>query len=267
MHTKDGRTLARANEHKILRALHRFGWLRTRDIAVLAWTKWGSLRRGQEPVIAPVEPDQSALRSAQRTLARMRRRSLILTAEAPNGSAIHALGEGGARALQQQGIGATSGKDGIRRYSAAHFTHRCISNQIAVAGILQGYRVATEREISQHRWPLGDIVDLGKNPDVFFRGLENKIYFIEVERSRKNQGDYTNLLDWLVQTWANHPRPGAAASIAKELQLVKVIFVCRPAFETRLKADMLTRGWTTEQLATRLAFDTLLYKLQDIAFF
>jgi len=267
MSTKDGREIARDNEYKILRALHRFGWLRTRDIAVLIWTKWRTLSPTHEPAIRPIEASASALRSAQKTLARMHKKSLILSAIGPNGCTIHSNSESGARMLQQQGIDAASGKDLIRRFSAAHFTHRCISNQIAITGILQGYRVATEREISQGRWPLGDIDDWGKNPDVFFRGVGNKIYFIEVERSRKNHRDYTNLLDWLTQTWANRPRPGDAALIAKGLGLVNVIFICRLVFENRLKIDMAERGWSTEQLATRLIFETSLYKLEDIAFF
>mgnify|MGYP000853832867 FL=1 len=40
MTNKDGRAIARENEVRVLRALHRFGWLRTRDLAVLVWQRW-----------------------------------------------------------------------------------------------------------------------------------------------------------------------------------------------------------------------------------
>ena len=40
MKTKDGRALARENELNVMRALHRFGWLRTRNLAALVWQRW-----------------------------------------------------------------------------------------------------------------------------------------------------------------------------------------------------------------------------------
>lgn len=37
---KNGRIIAAENEMRVLRALHRFGWLRIRDLAALVWKHW-----------------------------------------------------------------------------------------------------------------------------------------------------------------------------------------------------------------------------------
>lgn len=55
----------------------------------------------------------------------------------------------GARRLKEAGVAAVSSKDLVRSFSGAYYRHRCIANEVAVSGIVQGFRAATEREIAQ----------------------------------------------------------------------------------------------------------------------
>ena len=165
---KDGRITARENEIRALRALHRCGWLRTRDLATLVWQDWARNPTG-EPSLKPPTPTASALRMAQRTMRRLRDKRLVLSSLAPNGSIIYALSEAGARALQQIGVAAVTGKDLMRAFSAGHFRHRCIANEVAIGAIVAGYRASTEREISQGHWLGGEKGIKGKKPDVLIR--------------------------------------------------------------------------------------------------
>lgn len=169
MTTKDGRAVAQENEVRLLRALHRFGWLRTRDLAALNWQRWAR-SPSEVPSLKPPTPTAGGLRMAQRTLRRLREKRQVLSARAPDGSLIYALAEAGARLLQQTGVMALTGKDLMRTFSAAHYRHRCIANEIAVGAIIGGFRVATEREIAQGLWLGGEEGVAGKKPDVLMRG-------------------------------------------------------------------------------------------------
>lgn len=263
---QDGRLIAQANETNVLRALHRFGWLRTRDLACLVWQGWAKSPAKGGPSLAPPVARRSDIRMAQRTLARLRKHKLILTSQAPNGSLIHALSEKGARALQGLGVPASTGKDLLRDYHAAYFLHRNIANEVAISGILAGYRVATERETAQGRWLGGMNGVLGKKPDVLLKA-GNLAWWVEVERSRKNRKDYAKLLKWLDAIWQSSTRLGEPVPLTEQVQLRQVVFICTPAFAKKLAADLQARGWSTEQLAARVRFEQLLYVFEAIAFF
>jgi hypothetical protein len=85
MTTKDGRKIAQENGLRVLRALHRFGWLRTRDVAALVWQHWvAKVPAGAEPKLAPTLPTASGVRMAQRTLRRLRDAKIVLSAIAPD---------------------------------------------------------------------------------------------------------------------------------------------------------------------------------------
>lgn len=71
---------------------------------------------------------------AQRTLKRMRQQRQVLKATGPDGGPLYALAEAGARDLRELGIDADSGKDLLRTFSASHYRHRCIANDLAIAG-------------------------------------------------------------------------------------------------------------------------------------
>lgn len=263
MTSRDGRAIARENEIRMLRALHRFGWMRTRDLAVLVWVTWAKNPIGV-PDLAPVAPTASALRMAQRTLRRMRDKRLVLSHKAPDGSSIYALAEGGVRALEQLGIVSGSGKDLVRNSSAAHYRHRCISSQIAIAAIVRGYRVSSEREIAQGAWLGGELGIAGKRPDVLIRSAETA-WWVEVERSRKNATDYARLLVWLGKVLQDASK-NAGSSLLGQFRWGQIVFVCRQAFDKKLRRDLIAAGWRNEQINQYVKFETSLYRLEDQLF-
>ncbi|WZB62188.1 hypothetical protein WJ970_36585 [Achromobacter xylosoxidans] len=71
--------------------------------------------------LEPVAVRAAGLRMAQRTLARLVRAHQVLRAPAPGGHVIYALAEAGVRRLVEIGAPALTGKDLIRRFSAAQF--------------------------------------------------------------------------------------------------------------------------------------------------
>ncbi len=259
MKNSDGRRVAADNEVRILRALHRFGWLRTRDLAVLVWSTWARNPKG-ELSFAQVEPTASQLRMAQRTLRRLLEQRMVLRATAPDGAQIYAVAEPGARRLQDVGLPAASGKDLVRSFSASYYRHRCIANAIAVASIVQGYRVSTEREISRGAWAGGENGLAGKKPDVLLRS-GSAWTWVEVERSRRNAKDYAALLNWL--DWA---RSRLGRELAVGAVLERVVFVCTEAFERRLRADLAGRGWNAQDAQRLIAYKTGVYSFQNISF-
>lgn len=264
MTQKDGRDIARDNERRILRALHRFGWLRTRDLATLVWTAWSRNPVGL-PDLAPVEPTSSALRMAQRTLRRMRQKRLVLSNQAPDGSTIHALAEGGVRVLEQLGIASGSGKDLVRNSSAAHYRHRCVSSEIGIAAITRGYRVSTEREIAQGAWLGGELGIAGKRPDVLIRSVET-LWWIEVEKSRKNSSEYTKLIEWIGKVIQDNSRSSGSALLGGQLRWGQLVFIATLAFEKKLRRDLMAAGWNSAQINLCIRFESALYRLEDTLF-
>jgi hypothetical protein len=262
---KDGRLLARENEIRVLRALHRAGWLRTRDLAALCFLgRWASKPSGP-PGLGPTLPTASAVRMAQRTMRRLRDSRLVISAQAPDGSIIYALSEGGARLLKDAGVSAVSGKDLVRDFSAAYFRHRCIANQIAISGIVQGFRVSTEREIARGLWLGGEAGIAGKRPDVLLRS-GNQVWHVEVEHSRKSQRDYAALLTWLTKVLRDKMRPDGCLLLGVGLTWAKVVFICTPAFQAKLCRDLSNAGWSETHIALLLRFEVELYLFEDILF-
>lgn len=264
MTNKDGRAIARENEVRVLRALHRFGWLRTRDLAALVWQRWARNPAGA-PSLKPPSPTAAGLRMAQRTLRRLREKRQVLSSRAPDGSLIYALAEAGARLLLQIGVTAVTGKDLVRSFSAAYFRHRCIANEIAVAAIIEGFRVATEREIAQGLWLGGEDGIAGKKPDALLRG-DGRVWWVEVERSRKNAKDYVRLLQWLGAVGRDAFRQSGPELLGDGLRWGKTVFVCTPAFREKLCRDLVAAGWKKVHIDMFLFFETSLYRFEDISF-
>ncbi|WP_230975315.1 hypothetical protein [Burkholderia multivorans] len=209
MAKKDGRIVAAENETRVLRALHRFGWLRTRDIAALLWLPWQKHPTGQ-PSFAPMVASASGVRMAQYTLRRLADTRQVLRGRGPYGSTLYALAEAGARRLRQMRVPAVSGKDIVRGFSSAHFRHRTVANEIAIAAITQGFRVGTEREVAQDRWLGGASGIAGKKPDVLLNDRGN-IIWVEVERSAKRKADFARLVAW-VATIGNDVRRSSGSA-------------------------------------------------------
>jgi hypothetical protein len=262
---KDGRITAHENEIRVLRGLHRFGWLRTRDLAVLVWQRWASNPAG-EPSLKPATPTASGLRMAQRTLSRLRDKRFVLSSRAPDGSLIYCLAEAGARTLRNIGVPAASGKDLLRSFSAGHFRHRCISTEIAVAAIVAGYRASTEREIAQGAWLGGEQGIKGKKPDVLIRTGDAACWWIEVEKSRKNAKEYASLLRWLGVAAQDAFRPAGPVLLGEKVRWGKVVFICTPAFRAKLIRDLMAVGWKKAHFDRLLKFETCLYHFEGIFF-
>ncbi|GAB3372184.1 hypothetical protein GCM10027317_09730 [Massilia agri] len=163
------------------------------------------------------------------------------------------------------GITADSGKDLVRSFSSAHYRHRCIANEIAISGIVQGYRVSTEREISQGLWLGGESGVAGKRPDVLLRS-EGRLYFIEVERSRKNAKDYKALLTWLGKVLQDSARRDGPRLLGLGQLWGKIIFICTGTFEKKLRKDLENVGWTQAQTDSLLCFETALYYFAETLF-
>ncbi|MDA8095794.1 MAG: replication-relaxation family protein [Betaproteobacteria bacterium] len=264
MQNRDGRALARENEIRVLRALHRFGWLRTRDVAALAWQRWAR-NPTTEPSLRRPMPTATGLRMAQRTLKRLREKRQVLRSRAPDGSLIYALAEAGARILKQNGVAAITGKDQMRTFSSAHYRHRCIANEIAVGAIVEGFRTATEREVAQGLWLGGEDSIAGKKPDVLLRG-DGRVWWVEVERSRKNARDYGRLLQWLGVVGRDAFRQSGPELLRDGLRWAKVVFICTEAFCARLCRDLAAAGWKKNHIDTLLRFEMSLYTFEDISF-
>jgi len=264
MTTQDGRAIARENEIRALRALHRFGWLRTRDVAALVWQCWARHPSG-EPNLKPSAPTAAGLRMAQRTLKRLRDKRQVLNSRAPDGSLIYVLAEAGARLLQHIGVTAVTGKDLMRTFSSAHYRHRCVANEIAVGAIIEGFRIATEREIAQGLWLGGTDGIAGKKPDVLIRAGDTA-WWIEVERSRKNAKDYAGLLKWLGTVAQDTFRAAGPMLLGEKVRWGKVIFICTPSFQAKLTRDLTAAGWKKIHIDTLISFNTSLYSFEDITF-
>lgn len=264
MSKRDGRQVARENEMRVLRALHRLGWLRTRDIAALCWTRW--LRRpAGPPTVGRVEPTASALRMAQRTMRRLLTARQAIMGKGPDGSVIYALSEGGARTLKEAGFHAISGKDLVRGFSSAHFRHRVISSQIAIAGIVQGFRTSTEREIAQGNW-LGSVEGIaGKRPDTLLRS-GNQVWWCEVERSRKSVKDYRAFLVWMGKVLQDNTRRDGSQLLGPGQSWGRIIFICTGAFQEKLCRDLEATGWSRKQIDALACFETALYGFEDTLF-
>jgi len=265
MPAADGRIKAAENEARILRALHRFGWLTARNAGALLWTPWAR-HPAPAPDLRPAKPSASGLRMAQRTFRRLVERGQVLRAPAPGGHVIYALAEAGARRLQEIGVPAGTGKDLIRSFSAAHFQHRHTANNVAIRGLLDGFRVSTEREIAQDRWLGGAEGIAGKKPDVLLRSGD-KIFFAEIERSRKNARDYGKLLAWLDCVRTDVRAPTGPKLLGPNLCWAKIIFVGSTAFQTKLLKDLAARGWPQADLDALLLFDTKLLYVGEGTFF
>lgn len=264
MTARDGRIIAREREDRLLISLNRFGFLRTRDCAALR-AVWSSGATSEPRLEAPVAT-ASDVRMAQRTLRRLFDARQVLRGQGPDGSVIYALSEAGARRLQHAGITASTGKDLVRTFSSAYFRHRTIANMVAIRALRDGYKVSTERELSQGKG-LGGVEGIaGKKPDVLLRGADGKVWLVEIERSRKNAKEYARLLKWLDAVAADAAGIAGSKLLGNGLKWGKVIFVCTRAFRAKLTRDLVAKGWKKSALDALITFSTELYRFEDIVF-
>ena len=146
--TSNSHVTALRNELNILTCLHRFGWLKTRQIASFVW---------------PASADGGGYSMAQRTLRRLKKARRVVAKIAPDGATVYALGRGGARYLNEfEGLDAKTTTDGMR--TLANYIHRTRANDIAIQAILSGRTAWTEFEVQTGKAPVR--VLRGKVPDL-----------------------------------------------------------------------------------------------------
>lgn len=261
---KSGLEIANENEIKVLNYLHKFGWLRSKDIASLVWQIPDKKFSNFEPEFKKCIYTKGGLRMAQITLKRLKLNKLVLSAEAPDNSTIYALSQKGANRLGEAGIESISGKDLIRIFSFDQYRHRVISNEIAIAGVLQGFKVFTERQIAQNKWLFNEKGYHEKKPDCLIINRASA-WWIEVEKSRKNKKDYEALLNWLGVVHQHCKRPHEKPELAG-LGLRKIVFICSPVFEKRLMNDLMKLGWDEESIYLRLAFEKSIFSFRQAYF-
>ncbi|CAG9228473.1 hypothetical protein KDX16_23670 [Burkholderia vietnamiensis] len=259
----DGRIVASQNEVRVLRALNRFGWLQTRLVGALLWQPWSRKPTG-EPDMRQQVPTASARLMAQRTLRRLYEARQVLRAQAPDGSTIYAVAEAGVRRLAQLGVPASSGKDLVRRFSAAQYRHRCIANEIAISGIVAGFRVSTEREIAIDKWLGGENGIAGKKPDVLLQG-DGYVWWVEVEKSRRNKADQAKLHAFLKLARDDANLPSGPVLLGGQ-RWAKIVFICTRAFHARLVRELEESGWSESSIKRLIIFIDDIYHFTDIAF-
>ncbi len=167
--------------------------------------------------------------------------------------------------LKDAGVTAISGKDLVRGFSAAYYRHRVIANEVAISGMIQGFRASTEREIAQGLWLGGEAGVAGKRPDVLLRS-GNRVWWVEVEKSRKNARSYAAFLVWMGKVLHDSTRRDGSRLLGPGQVWGRAIFICSPAFEAKLRRDLEEAGWTQQQIDALASFESELYRFEDILF-
>jgi hypothetical protein len=99
---------------------------------------------------------------------------------------------------------------------------------------------------------------LGKKPDVLIRSGKS-VWWVEVDRNRRNQTDAKKLLNWLDALWPPHARSDEPAPLPGGQELVKVVFIANRTFGERLAHELRRKRWTEEQISNRILHVPLLY--------
>lgn len=241
----DTRKIAAARRLKALEAIHRFGYLRALDVAVLLLGR----------------VDGSSVRIAQRILARMVELRLVVMHRGKVGDHAHyAIAEAGARFLRQEGHEhARSSTDTLKNSGGGH---RDAANIACFLLERQGWpEYCTERQIQTGR---GVVRELGKKvPDALaFDRQEGLVAWVEVENCRRGWRDMQSLASWLLRTAfpEGMREQRRLMQLAEGLFLDKVVFVIASpkaaTFQTRLCRHL---GVTmdSEQHATQFCNDYL----------
>lgn len=167
---RDSKLVADEYDRAVLEALHRFGWLPTRDLSTLIW------------------PRHQGTSCAKRSLARLRRAGYIaqtatqvtrgrggavIADRAPDGAVISVLTEAGAAFLRaNRELPAVPGEHLLPGF-AATYRHRCLSNQFVIDWLKKNAEtsgtICTEYEIATRRSVLNrkDGCDGDKIADAF----------------------------------------------------------------------------------------------------
>jgi len=181
----DNRVKSRLNQEKVLRALHRFGWLPVRQVHHACW------------------PGKATARNAQEYLAQLLELKQVTWKKGPDGSRVYSLTAQGARRLRVElGVDATYDQEFARRAMPSYY-HRCLANEVGLwwsrmHGEVAGYY--TEHEIVTGRAPITSAPKylsdpLGKIPD----GL------LTLERPVTEDNPYATWFAWVEVEYSDKP--------------------------------------------------------------
>ena len=187
---QDNKITGEQNRLAILKWLHRFGWLTSRQIAELVWAD-----------------KKSALAMAQKTIATMLESKLIIKRKLDSGSEAILLSSKGASMLNTElNVKAVSGA----KLKLGNATHRCASNYFLIQELAKGNAIFTEHEIQTGKSPVSACY--GKIPD----GLviyDQGVFWLEVENSWKNINEREKIVQFcadissqpqMIELWHNH---------------------------------------------------------------
>jgi hypothetical protein len=240
------RLTAENNELGILFYLHRFGWLKTRQIAALVW---------------PKSADGGGYSMAQRTLRRLKLAHKVIPKLAPDGATIYALGRGGAKQLHDhEGLEyAKTTRDCMRSLPA--YDHRALANDIAIGWIAQGKNAWTEHEIQTGRAPVK--VLRGKIPDVLLDWSEQTITadgemvlaWVEVENSWKSNRDMDKLLGFFCAVLGAVDGQGLPRAFREPIDSVTSLGYGLIAIQTLAELERIIRKLAAKKAAEPYEYD------------
>lgn len=204
--------------------IHRFGYLRSTEIALLMY-----------------HGTASSERLARRLMQSLGDADLVLTRRASLCEPIHyALSESGARLVREAtGEPCASGKDLIREVSS----HRDASNVVCAQAVAAGLKILTDREIATS----ANRVFGGKVPDGLVVddwtddcGAQIRDYhWIEVENSKRGGRDLLKLTSWLYH-FAFPDRTGYVSDY-RDGRLSSVLFVVSNPAARSIKSRVLAK--------------------------
>ena len=171
--------LARETEEKTLHWLKRFGYLTSKQLALLLFED------GRHTSKAAVT------RLAQYTLKRLEDGGFLVADKKPCNPAYYAMSLRGCRRIDVPG---KYGKDALRHIN----NHRTLANSIAAYYVFDENKVWTEREIQRKEAPFK--VFGRKVPDVLIETFTEQYtdyHWIEIEASKKATRDVNATVDWL----------------------------------------------------------------------
>lgn len=203
------------NDIEVLKALHRFGWLRAKQLTAYLWP--------------------NATGKTNRAIIQLRKRNEIEEVRNGNGYVI-GLSAKGAKRLQDLDIPAESAHSVLKKLGNAE--HREISNTVIIEyGQDLENETFSEVEIMRGAAPIIEVMQ--KNPDGLVIAPEGLIW-IEVENSYKNSREFMSMLSWF--EWLTKDCILSEGNLPylcsdTDMYFFRLVFVCRERakFERRIK--------------------------------
>lgn len=219
-------SIARAarNQELVLRALARFGWLPSKQLAAFGW------------------PNDKTARCCDRALAALRKLGMVrYKTRVSDKTRMFALTEiGVAYVSEEYGVAAVYDKEFAKRVEG-QFEHRALSNASCVwwkkSGGESGAAYFTEYEVVKGVAPLHSVKgkDFEKIPDALFMfdseyAKKKRLVWVEVERGHKKDVDQDTLVKSLCHILSPHfKNDGHGLQLQKNgipYEVVRAIIVC-----------------------------------------